>query len=480
MDHDRLEADLKGSAAVRLLRADSAPMVVSALYRLFKRKQQLSVAYDEALEILDGHLGVLNEPEPVYRLASNEYLKQWADDQHRWIRIIRRDNADWVELTPDAERAIGWVEDLNRRSFIGTESRFMSVVQLLSELTTRSVADPEQRIRELESQRRRIDEEIKRIQQTGEVERLTATQLIERFFQAEDNARQLLRDFAAVEDSFRGVARVVRDAQLQEGVRKGSVLEAVLDSEERLRDSDEGRSFDAFWQFLRSPQRQRDLEALIEAVYALPDLKAYTEQSPLLRRMISYLLDAGNKIVQSNQRLAAQLRRMLDQAHLEESRRVRVLIASVKRAAHGLATNPPDGPILHLEGSPHMQFVMDRPLWTPTIQAEFDVIPQIASSALSETALTELAATFYISEDVLFDRIERMLADRDVVTLGQLTERFQIEQGLAELVSYVALASKTPPHRVLGDQYEVITVRVDDEILRDYTVPLVEFRRNDA
>ncbi len=127
-----------------------------------------------------------------------------------------------------------------------------------------------------------------------------------------------------------------------------------------------------------------------------------------------------------------------------------------------------------------MQFVMDRPLWTPTIQAEFDVIPQIASSALSETALTELAATFYISEDVLFDRIERMLADRDVVTLGQLTERFQIEQGLAELVSYVALASKTPPHRVLGDQYEVITVRVDDEILRDYTVPLVEFRRNDA
>lgn len=85
MDHDRLEADLKGSAAVRLLRADSAPMVVSALYRLFKRKQQLSVAYDEALEILDGHLGVLNEPEPVYRLASNEYLKQWADDQHRWI-----------------------------------------------------------------------------------------------------------------------------------------------------------------------------------------------------------------------------------------------------------------------------------------------------------------------------------------------------------------------------------------------------------
>ncbi|NOG52038.1 MAG: DUF3375 family protein [Chloroflexi bacterium] len=133
--------------------------------------------------------------EPVYRLAPNEYLKQWADDQHRWIRIIRRDNADWVELTPDAERAIGWVEDLNRRSFIGTGSRFMSVVQLLSELTTRSVADPEQRIRELESQRRRIDEEIKRIQQTGEVERLTATQLIERFFQAEDNARRAAARF---------------------------------------------------------------------------------------------------------------------------------------------------------------------------------------------------------------------------------------------------------------------------------------------
>lgn len=480
MEHDRLDADLRQSAAVRLLRADTAPLVLSALYKLFKRKQQLSVTLQEAIDVLEGHLEVLNDPEPIYKKTATEYLKQWADEQHQWIRVIRRDNADWVELTPDAERAIGWVEELNRRSFIGTESRFMSVVQLLKELTTRSVSDPEQRILELESQRNQLDAEIDRIRVTGEVDRLTSTQLAERFFQAVDNARQLLRDFAAVEESFRAVARSVREAQLQEGVRKGSVIEAVLDSEERLRESDEGRSFDTFWQFLRSSQRQQELELLIETVYALPDLREHTNQSPLLRRMISYLLDAGNKIVQSNQRLAAQLRRMLDEAHLEESRQVRELIASVKRKAQSLIEDPPDGTIVWLEGAPEMQFVMERPLWTPTIPAEFDALPQNASMDLSDSVLAELATTFYVSEDTLFDRIERVLSDRDIVTLGQLADQFPLEKGLAELVAYIALASRTPPHRILHDQTETIRATIDGESEREYTVPLVEFRRQDA
>ena len=125
MDHDQLQFDLRQSASVRLLKSPNAALILSFLHHMFKVEQRVSLPYATILERLDATLETLNEHNPSsYPLAATAYLKQWSDEEHQLLRIIVRgsDDETTVELTADAERAIGWVEELYRREFVGTDN----------------------------------------------------------------------------------------------------------------------------------------------------------------------------------------------------------------------------------------------------------------------------------------------------------------------------------------------------------------------
>jgi len=116
MDEEQLRWDLEHAASVRLLKADHAAFIASFLHQQFKRAQRVSIPLSELIEQLEGYLESLNEREPGrYGRTAQEYLTQWADQQHRFIRIVA--DGPSVELTSDAERAIGWLEDLHPQSF---------------------------------------------------------------------------------------------------------------------------------------------------------------------------------------------------------------------------------------------------------------------------------------------------------------------------------------------------------------------------
>ncbi len=480
MNHDDLKYLLEHSAAVRLLRAQNAPFILSALYRLFRRDSQhrWSVALSDAVDSIGALLVVLNDPEERYPNSAENYLKAWASDDSGWVRVVRRDDGDWVELTPESERALGWLQDMNQRTFVGTESRFMSIFHLLEEIAIRSNEDPQARIEQLEVQRAQLDVEIERIRQTGQVETLTPTQVRERFYQVVDLSNGLLRDFASVEQSFREVARQVRDAQLEPDARKGSIIQTVLDTDERLRDSDEGRSFDSFWQVLRSPQKQAELVGLIEAVFALPEIQDDALKHSGLRRITRHLLDAGNKIVESNRRLAEHLRRALDEAHMEESRRVRELVNEIKRAAHRLSTSPPQQTnFIWVEHAPDLNFVMERPLWRKKEPVIFETMPQEAEAADLSALLNLYTNRFFVSEEELISRIQEGLQRVDCMTLHDVIQLHPVEQGIAEVLTYLSIALNTAPHRLVPDEWELIPVALQDQPARVFRVPKVEFRR---
>ena len=193
MDHDQLQFDLRQSASVRLLKSPNAPLILSFLHHAFKREQCATALYALLLEQLDATLEVLNERSPgMYPLSATAYFKQWSDEEHQLIRIIVRgsDDETTVELTADAERAIGWVEELYRREFVGTESRFLSIFNLLEEIAARSTEDVEQRLVQLQRERAAIDAEITHIRENGRIEPLTSPQVKERFLQAGIAQRQ--------------------------------------------------------------------------------------------------------------------------------------------------------------------------------------------------------------------------------------------------------------------------------------------------
>ena len=120
--------------------------------------------------------------------------------------------------------------------------------------------DPAVRIAELERRRVEIEAEVARIRK-GEIDLMDTTQLKERFYQMGETARALLSDFRQVEQNFRDLDRQVRERiALWEG-GKGELLESIFGERDAIADSDQGKSFRAFWDFLMSPARQEELSA---------------------------------------------------------------------------------------------------------------------------------------------------------------------------------------------------------------------------
>ncbi|MGA9380651.1 MAG: DUF3375 domain-containing protein [Phormidium sp.] len=482
MDYEKIKHELKTSSAIKLLRSANAALIISFLYKQFKVTQRVSVSQIELETKLEDYIDFLRDIEPEsYPLSPKKYLSEWCDD-----RLLRKtfDSGDdpVFTLTPEAEKALAWLEDLQKRDeFIGTESRFLQIFDLLKEIQDRSTMDVETRIAQLERDRDRFQQEIDQIRQTGVVEPYNTTQLQERFLLANKVTRQLIADFREIEQNFRNLTRKIQEAQLEKDTRKGMVLGRVLDAEQELKESDQGRSFYAFWNFLISDSKRQELKSMIQKVYQLEELQPLTQENRLLHRIERSLLDAGEYIVQSNHRLTEKLRQMLDERNLQENRRVTELISDVKRLALRVANNVPTEPdFWTLEGETAVHLVMERPLHqleeteVPTFSLDFTDLSDITPNE----EIAELYQQFYVDEDLLAQRIDQTLQHCSTITLRDLIQLYPVTQGLPEIVAYLAIATESERHSIECSRIDYITIpSLQPEKQLKLTLPRIIFRR---
>lgn len=482
MDYDALAFDLQQSPALKLLKADHAALIISFLYHQFKRRQRVTITLNELAERLEDYLEALNiGPDEHYPRTALAYLTEWADDQHRFIRIVSSEQPV-VELTADTERAIGWLEELHAQPFVATESRFLAIIQMLRDMVYRSTEDPELRLKQLEQQHDELQRQIDTIRQTGEVgDRYTPTQLRERFFEMCAIARQLLRDFRLVEEKFRMIARSIQEAQFQPDAHKGSLVAYVLDADTELKSSDQGRSFYTFWEFLMAPTQQEELYTLLRSVRHLADLQSFVSEEDFLRRLPSSLIEAGGQVVQSNYRLAEQLRRMLDEQHQAESRRIRDLVWQIKQLAlHALEGEEDERDFCELECPPVVQLPLERPLWEPNEATTFQMLPENATSAdILDMDLTPLCARFYVDEVQLRGRIEELLTHHTQIELIDVLAYYPLEKGLTELLTYYTIAARDPRHHIdPAVQRAIPLTTAEGQTMKRLTMPRVLYCRN--
>ncbi|MFN6481661.1 MULTISPECIES: DUF3375 domain-containing protein [unclassified Nostoc] len=482
MEYEQIKYELKNSATLKLLRSDNAALILSFFYNQFKVTQRISITQEELETKLGNYLEFLQDIYPDFdRRSPKQYLSQWCDDQ--LLRKTFNSSDDPVfTLTPAAEKAIAWLEDLKQREeFVGTESRFLQIFSLLKEIRDRSTTDIETRITQLEQDRDRIQQEIDQIRQTGVVDPYNPTQLQERFRLANQVTTQLIADFSAVEQKFRNLTRTVQEAQLQQDTRKGSVISRVLDADQELKDSEQGRSFYAFWNFLMSTSNRQELKSLIQKIYTLEELQPLTQEYGLLRRIERILIDRGEYIVQSNHRLAEKLRQMLDERNLMENRRVAELITEVQRLALQVATLAPAEPDFWvLEGEPTVNLLMARPLHPleesemPTFSMDFSDLPEV----MLDEEITALYQQFYVDEETLVQRIERTLEQRTEILLTELLQLYPVTQGLPEIVAYLAIATQSDRHLINTSTIEAIVITsLEPEKQFQLTLPQVIFHR---
>src|SRR6266700_2772049 len=470
------------SPAWRLLRADHASLVLSFLHQVFVAENVRSIPAAELASRLDDELyalnerGQQNEPKRFPRPAK-AYLDDWAAPEAGWLRKYYPEGTDepHVDATPAVEKALQWVGSLKEREFVGTESRLNTIIDLLRQIIFGTETDPQQRIAELRRQRQEIDDQIARIQD-GELDLLDASAVRDRYQQFSAIARELLADFRQVEENFRKLDRQLREKITGWHGGKGELLDDVLGSRETIAGSDQGKSFQAFYDLLLSQARQEELSGLLDSVHQLTEIIG---KDPRLRHVHYDWLDAAERTQATVRQLSEQLRRFLDDQVWFENRRVIDILRDIEAHALELRERRDFAVSMHLDGAaPAIRLPMERPLYAPVRKARID--SGDVRPADEDTDPAALFEQVYVDPEPLRGCVRQALRRAPQVGLAELVVGHPLRQGVAELVTYLSLKDGTFGLVFDERHHEQVSWQEPDGRQRKVTMPRVTFIRSPA
>ncbi len=445
MDYKTLDGLRQSHPAWRLLASPHAPLIASFLHRAYIEPNVRVLSQADLTEALEDTLFSIRDlsGEDSYPKSAIDYLNDWAAPEKGWLRKFYRQDSDEVQfdLTPATEKTIGWLETLSERSFVGTESRLLTLFDLLKQLSEGSTEDPETRLNELQKRRAEIDAEIKQVQE-GNIVMLDDTALRDRFMQFNQQSKELLSDFREVEHNFRNLDRSVRERIAQWQGSKGELLADIMGERDAIAGSDQGNSFRAFWDFLMSPTRQEEFTHMLDQVLTLPAIDVLKPDART-RRIHYGWLEAGEYTQRTVARLSQQLRRFLDDQAWLENRRIMEILHGIEGKSlamrESLFSTASGADFMEIdEASASIEMPMERPLHSPPLQTHIANIQLQAGDEKMDSSA--LFSQVVINKPVIAQHIRQSLQLESQITLSQLCLLRPLTQGLAELVAYLELA----------------------------------------
>jgi flagellar motility protein MotE (MotC chaperone) len=481
MDFQTLETLRTTHPAWRLLRAEHGPLIASFLHRVFVKPNVRQMPEADLARHLDDDFFKLRRElgEEKFPREAKAYLDDWASDKNGWLRkryVAGSDEAHF-DITPATEAALTWLSGLGRRPFISTESRLRTVFDLLRDLINDTEPDMAARTAELMRRRAEIDDEIARLA-AGDIPVLDDAVIRDRFHLIVETAQSLLSDFRAVEQNFR---LLDRDARIKisawEG-SKGELLDRILGDRDAIAESDQGRSFRAFYDLLMSADRQDELTHLLERMLELDPVKRL-KPDRRIRRVHFDWLTAAEATQRTVAKLSSELRRYLDDKAWLENRRIMRLLRDIEANAVEISDRPPTADFMELDDMAlDIRLPMDRPLFSPPHRPELDdAVPGTGDEDVSADALFDLV---HVDKRRLRAHIWRALQRQDQIALKDIIAEHPLELGLAELVAYLSIASEEADSVV--DDSAKTTIHWIDAVgaSRRATMPRVVFVRQAA
>jgi len=421
--------------AWRLLRARNAPLVLAFLGEVFVEGNAGARPQSALAGELEDFLDSLPAGDE-YAGSPVGYLDDWSAADSAWLRRFYPAGEDEVhyEATPALEKACRWVDGLAVRTSIGTESRLHTLVDLLRQMVHGAEPDPDARLEELRRRREEIDAEIAAVE-AGDVRLMDGAGLRERYQFFGSTARELLADFREVEENFRRLDRQARERIATWDAGKGELLAALVSDRADIAGSDQGRSFQAFYDFLLSADRQDELAALLDRVEAMAEV----DTDPRLRRVHHDWYDAAERTQSTVRGLSEQLRRYLDDQVWVENRRVLDLVRGIEQAALELRAAPPTVGLEVDDPRLEISLPFERPLYDVRPPSQVDSSVSVATDELDTTALFDQA---FVDQARLAEQVRTVVPPRSSALLRDILDLYPLHQGLAELVGYLALTDE--------------------------------------
>ena len=476
MQYDEIDQLRVHHPAWILLRAQNAPLVLSFLGRVFVDDNASDLPAAVLVDELDNELYALNERfgAGTYPKSAQAYLDDWAAPERAWLRKFYPPASDEprYDLSPAVEKALQWVRELRVREFVGTESRLNTVFELLRQMVFGADEDPEHRLVELRRRRDELDEEIARAER-GDIAVLDRFSQRDRYQQFARTARELLSDFREVEENFRRLDRTLREQIAGWTGSKGELLDEVLGSRNSIAESDQGRSFQAFYDFLLSHQKQTELTDLLDR---LRDIEHLPDQDQRLHRIHFDWIDASERTQATVRMLSEQLRRFLDDQVWLENRRVFDLLRSIEAQALALRNVAHPDVAMEIDDiGATVTLPLERPLYRPqrTTPIDSSAVEQGSADFDASPLLDQL----HVDREELTRTVRRSLRQRSQIGLGELVGSEPLQQGLAELIAYLSLNDAGFSVVFDDERRDRIECEIDD-VARAADLPQVTFSRD--
>lgn len=481
MDYQKLEILFRQSPTLKLLRMKHAAMIITFLYQQFKIRSEVSIRNDILVQRLSNFLDDLDYVDEEIGETDNferakKYIESWTNDAFLRNYIDESERVVYNILTQHTERVFQMIDLLKERDFVGTESKFKDIFYKLRELVENNTEDPKQKIQELERQKKSIELEIRRIKQEGKVRRFEDYQIKSRFLEISRLTNELMGDFREVEDVFRGITRVIYEKQEHKDLSKGQILHYTFDALDELKESDQGKSFYAFWNFLIDDAGQDELKGLIEEVYRILEDRGIESDNYFLRRIKSVLHMSGRKVLDGNNLLADKLSRVIAEKSIAEKRKIRETISEIRRLALQVANDEAfEGCGIEVDMNPEIKMPMERRLGEEKIVPEFDAKPEAFEAEVDLDSMARMFNPNQVNRVELKKKINHMLANRSQVTLQEVAEQYPLTKGLGELLGYISLLN-TSEHYFVNEA--VMETVLFDPLQKKYLkVPQIIFSK---
>jgi len=461
MTYDYLKSLKSNHLAIQLLNADNFAMITGFFHYTFKATSSQVLKESEVLSKFDDYLYLLNEgyDEPKFPKTAKSYLDDFSHQNSSYLRKYYGYESDepLYELTPDIEKLLSWLDGLQKQEFVATESKLKIIVTLLKELEFETNLSDEQRIQSLEAEKREIDKKIKAIKNRQDL-RFDERKIKEQFMQIQKNSSELLSDFREIEHNFRTLNQEAKRAIAKTEGGKGEVLESIFEIEEGIRDSNQGQSFYAFWDFLMDMREIEHLDKLLVNLYNIPQIEEM-DSDRKLENLKYNLLSGGEKSHKVLGKLIEQLRRFIDDKTWIENRRILELAHTIEKRAMNIKDNlPSEREFFTINGVKiSVESIASKRLFIPTSKEEFS---HEKKEDIVEVDLSKLYSQVYVDEMILKQNIKKMLQQKAQFTLKEINGLFPIKKGVSEVVVYLKLAQNMSNSYLADSRDELL---IEDE-----------------
>lgn len=456
-DFSRYNSLLEVNNTWKLLRAKSAPFVISFLKNIFAKEREVPYEYARAnlKEFLDELVNKLSPEER--KQSAKDYLRDWMD--RGWIREL--DNK--IFMTDAAQKAIEFCDRLENK-VVSTSATHLEILQQeVQKLYVQISENKRLRIKELNAQIKELQAEKKLISE-GKESRLNDYQKQEKIKAVYDMASRLPSDFRKLEEETVDIARKIRVQMIENSQTKGQLLSDVLAQENIQRRTEYGAAYEGFFALICEEDVCSNFKKQIDYILSKPIAKYLDKkQQNFLHTLTDVLVNECDRVRRIRNRIDENLRSYLESSDYKENQIVTSLISLLEQEA--VKFKDKDFNLYTKE----MNLTLEKAGVKVTSIDSLAAALKVPEKEVSLGSLEEHQNSNAISDDILRQldtvrlsdvrtKIRELIGNTSQMSVGEILQKVQLRYGLEEIVAYVRVAREMNKDEIVDNEEIVVKV----------------------